>query len=311
MTVPSYTRKNIHAFDQALAIKLGLKPAIVYQHVKYWLDVNVKNERSWKKGRVWMYETQEDMAEFFGYLSKKEVRESLELLNKEGYLDREKLSENHFDQTWWYALPTEKPQENINSNSSYESNKKAPSEGHFSSPSEGNKKAPSIIRTIQDKEKEQQQGKSASPSAVVFPEKEKKSFKKPVKIYNCLMKSPVPLLVEDMEEISARHLEEDVVNGLAYTIANQEKIKTTFVQYLKMCCAKKLKLSEKTEPKTNYDKVKEIFKDGGQYNSAECILKKDVIAFQRGMKHEQLNLDKYFTWSRLKELCKNFGISLP
>lgn len=153
--------------------------------------------------------------------------------------------------------------------------------------------------------------KAASPSVVVFPEKEKKGFKKPAKIYDCLKKSPVPLLVEDMEEISARNAEEDVINGLEYTIANQEKIKTTFVQYLKMCCAKKLKLSEKTKSKTNHEKIAEIFTDGELYNSAECILKNDVIAFQRGLKHEQLKIDKYFTWSRLRELCKTFGIVLP
>ncbi len=166
MTAPTYSRKNVHAFDQALAIKIGLKPAIVYNHVKYWIDVNVKNERSWKNGRVWMYQTQEDMADFFGYLSKKEVRESLELLHKEGYLDREKLSDNHFDQVWWYALPVEKSQEPRNSNSIYEDHFSSPSEGNKKAPSEGHFSSPSLLEIRKDKEKKQQQ--AASPSAAAF-----------------------------------------------------------------------------------------------------------------------------------------------
>ncbi len=119
MTIPQYTRKNTHAFDQGLAINVGLKAAIVYNHVRYWIDMNVRNQKSLKHGRVWMYETQEDMASFFGYLSEKEVRESLQLLYERGFLDRDRLADNPFDRTWWYAIPLEKGQENQISNSCY------------------------------------------------------------------------------------------------------------------------------------------------------------------------------------------------
>lgn len=167
MTIPQYARKNLHAFDQSLAINVGLKAAIVYQHVRYWIDINVRNIKSIKNGRVWMYETQEDMASFFGYLSEKEVREALQLLYEQGLLDRDRLADNPFDRTWWYALPLEKGQEIKNSNSCYEGDQKGVSEGDKKAPSEGDKKAPSIERTIQEKEKEQQQAASP-PSAAVF-----------------------------------------------------------------------------------------------------------------------------------------------
>jgi hypothetical protein len=57
-----------------------------------------------------------------------------------------------------------------------------------------------------------------------------------------------------------------------------------------------------------YEELKQYFQHGGRYRNAECILNAEWIAFRRGMKHEQLELNKYWSWENLQSMCDSFGI---
>lgn len=96
--------------------------------------------------------------------------------------------------------------------------------------------------------KEQQQQHA---DVAVFSEEKEKLPEKPL-IYHCLKKIDIP--EPDKLEITERHDENTVKNALEFATANQNKIKSTFIAYLKMACSKALKIEIKPPvPKTEAD----------------------------------------------------------
>lgn len=92
------------SFDQGVAIDCGVNAAVTLNHIIYWLRFNEKNPDCQKNGKIWMYETQDRMAEFFKFYSKKEVRDYIKILLDKGYLVKDNFNGNPFDHKSWYSL---------------------------------------------------------------------------------------------------------------------------------------------------------------------------------------------------------------
>lgn len=129
-------------------------------------------------------------------------------------------------------------------------------------------------------------------------------------IHDCLKEIDIP--TEEKVKISQRYSFEIVKNALEWTL-DQKEYHKGFLAALYFACYKKLK-KEIIKPKmTIYECLSRIFKHGGLYESIkgptkiECYLNEEAIAFQIGMKHQQMSL-KYFSWDNFKEMCNNFGI---
>lgn len=97
------------AFDHGIAKECGVNAAIVLNHIIYWLKYNekhlCKNPECEQDGKIWMYETQKEMAEFFEFFSEKEVRDYLKILVDKGLLVKGNFNKNHFEKKNWYSLP--------------------------------------------------------------------------------------------------------------------------------------------------------------------------------------------------------------
>lgn len=94
-----------HSFDTGIASTLGLHAAIVFNHIVYWLKINAsKKDAKMINGRYWMYETQQQISDFLGYLSKDEVHKAVKKLKEAGLLISENLNPNPFDKTSWYTV---------------------------------------------------------------------------------------------------------------------------------------------------------------------------------------------------------------
>lgn len=93
------------SFDQGVAIECGINAAIIFNHIIYWLKQNARNPKCLIDDKIWMYDSQKEMASFFEFLSEKEVRNAIKILFDHGLIIKRKLCENHFDQTTWYSLP--------------------------------------------------------------------------------------------------------------------------------------------------------------------------------------------------------------
>jgi hypothetical protein len=95
-----------HCFSVELATKIGMREAIILQHLYWWHQHNADIPAMNIDGRVWFFLSTAKIAEVFPYLSEKVVRTILEKLIKDGYLVKDHKGEGpqRFNRTNWYAL---------------------------------------------------------------------------------------------------------------------------------------------------------------------------------------------------------------
>lgn len=95
-----------HCFSVELATKIGMREAIILQHLYWWHQHNTDIPAMNIDGRVWFFLSATKIAEVFPYLSEKVVRSILEKLIKDGYLVKDHKGEGaqRFNRTNWYAL---------------------------------------------------------------------------------------------------------------------------------------------------------------------------------------------------------------
>jgi phage replication O-like protein O len=142
-------------------------------------------------------------------------------------------------------------------------------------------------------------------SAAAFSDPLKKEQSGP-SIFPCLESLDIPKV--DKLEISSRYSEQVVKDAVVWAL-QQKSYSKGLTAAIKFACNHQIVYKKPTPPKTPYQKVCEIFKDDQVYNQATCVLKKEHIAFYRGMKIKELKFDQYFSLERLKELCDDFGIA--
>lgn len=91
--------------DQGIAQSLGIEAAFIFNHIIYWLRINAdKRDVEKIEGKYWMYETQKEMAEFFGFLDEDKICRGLKKLVESGLIERKCLSKNPFDRTYSYTV---------------------------------------------------------------------------------------------------------------------------------------------------------------------------------------------------------------
>lgn len=95
-----------HCFSVELATRIGMREAIILQHLYWWHQHNADIPAMNIDGRVWFFLTAAKIVEVFPYLSEKVVRTILEKLIKDGYLIKDHKGEGpqRFNRTNWYAL---------------------------------------------------------------------------------------------------------------------------------------------------------------------------------------------------------------
>lgn len=133
----------------------------------------------------------------------------------------------------------------------------------------------------------------------------KSSKKEKPKVYPCLFEIDIPLY--DKIEITKTYELPTVINAIEWA-GKQKSFTKGLVAAIKHACKRNIKHEEPKPKETPYEKLCKDFKHGEKYNGAECYLTKEYIAFQRGMKHEEVELNKFFSWEKLNNLCKSFGI---
>ena len=96
-----------HSFNTEIAQEIGVIPAIMLEHIAFWVLKNKANQTNEKDGKYWTFATKEGFQSYFPYLTTKQIRYALEKLESEKYLETGCFNKSHFDRTKWYTL-TEK-----------------------------------------------------------------------------------------------------------------------------------------------------------------------------------------------------------
>ena len=98
--------------QKELACKVGINEAIILQQIHYWCENNRKTNRNFHDGRYWTYNTFDQWAEQFPWLTKRHIQNLFAKLEKSGYLISGNYNKMKMDRTKWYTLDYEKIKEN-------------------------------------------------------------------------------------------------------------------------------------------------------------------------------------------------------
>ncbi len=217
-----------NSFDTGIAKSLGLNAAIVFNHIVYWLKINSRKESNIRDGKVWMYETQQDMADYFEYLTLDDVKKAVVKLLESGLLIKGNYNVNPFDKTAWYTVADE----NIFRIKKTLSKEPYGSIGRATGLDRKSPTAPSIYKVQEEhiQEEQQQHPNPFSAAAVSFlPEKEKP------RIFSCL--EPIEIPWHDKVEISKQYQESVVVNGIGWATHPDNRPKKCLAASIKYACS--------------------------------------------------------------------------
>ena len=104
MSMSMNTTKECHAFNVEEAIKYGVDRAILLQHIRFWCNQNAGKEDSTHDGRVWMYQSVEDMHKHYPYWSTHKLHRLLKAMEDEGLIVSGNYNKIGYDRTKWYSM---------------------------------------------------------------------------------------------------------------------------------------------------------------------------------------------------------------
>ena len=91
--------------NRKLAKCLGLKEAVIFQQIHYWLKINEKKNHNIIDGRVWTYNSVKKWhEEEFDFISLKTLERTLLALEKDGLLLTGMFNKMKGDKTKWYSI---------------------------------------------------------------------------------------------------------------------------------------------------------------------------------------------------------------
>lgn len=96
-----------HTIDVELAVKYGIKAALLLDNLIFWLTKNLKNKKNIHDGYVWTFNSIKAFAEVFPEMSEKEIRTALEKLEVVGVIKTGNYNKFGFDHTKWYTIVDE------------------------------------------------------------------------------------------------------------------------------------------------------------------------------------------------------------
>lgn len=93
----------INSFDTEVAMHVGINAAVIYRNIQYWCEKNRTNEMNEHEGLFWTYNSIKAFCKQFPYLTEKQIRSSLKLLEEKGYIKSGNFNKSSYDRTKWYA----------------------------------------------------------------------------------------------------------------------------------------------------------------------------------------------------------------
>ncbi|MBP7553965.1 MAG: hypothetical protein KA885_11120 [Spirochaetes bacterium] len=93
--------------NEGLVKRFGLNEALVIQNFAFWINLNKEKNRNVKEGRVWTFQTLNEISEKIKILSVDKIRYSLNKLIRQGVIVKGNFNKTKYDRTVWYAFQDE------------------------------------------------------------------------------------------------------------------------------------------------------------------------------------------------------------
>lgn len=97
----------IHSFDTQIAKKYGIPSAVLIHSIAYWIEHNAANGENYHDGKFWTYNSREAFAVIHDYLSKYQIRRTLDKLVDQNVLMKGTFNKSAYDRTLWYTFTDE------------------------------------------------------------------------------------------------------------------------------------------------------------------------------------------------------------
>ena len=94
----------MHHFDVAVAEKVGVHAAILFDNIFFWVEKNRANGNNIHDGKAWVYNSRKAFAELFPYMTDWQIRHNLEKLEAYGLIETSNFNQNPYDRTRWYSV---------------------------------------------------------------------------------------------------------------------------------------------------------------------------------------------------------------
>ncbi len=91
-------------FNPEHAKQYGLKESIILHKIVFYILINEKDERNFRKGRYWTFNSREGWGNIFPCFSYDQIWRSLKSLEKKGALVSDSFNRRAYDKTRWYSL---------------------------------------------------------------------------------------------------------------------------------------------------------------------------------------------------------------
>ena len=95
---------NDYHFSAELAKRYGLDEAIMLHHFAYWVQKNTIDGRNIHDGRAWSYSTQDALAEWFPFWSRRQIQRILKSLEEQSAVIKGQFNGNRMNRTMWYSV---------------------------------------------------------------------------------------------------------------------------------------------------------------------------------------------------------------
>lgn len=96
-----------HSFDVELAARYGIEEALIIHHFQHWIAYNKRTGKNLIDGKTWVFQTIEEIAAHFQYLTFDKVKYTVKILIQKGILTKAFHDKNHFNRTYYYAFVDE------------------------------------------------------------------------------------------------------------------------------------------------------------------------------------------------------------
>lgn len=93
-----------HSFDIMIAKKYGVQPAIILNHLYWWVEKNKANKVHFYDGYYWTYNSKSAFAEIFPYMNARQIDYALKKLIDNGLVITGNYNKSAYDRTLWYAI---------------------------------------------------------------------------------------------------------------------------------------------------------------------------------------------------------------
>jgi hypothetical protein len=247
-----------HSFDVGIAKTLGINAAIVFNHIVYWLRINAAKGNNIHENKVWMYETQQEIADFLEYMTLEQVKKAIVCLLDAGVLIKGNFNSNPFDKTAWYTTADQsicKIKKTLT---------KAPygaiDKAHTLLPSSDT--APCIYK-VQEEHIQEEQQQQKEESAAAF----SKSFEENGKPRISPKLHGVNIPVTDKFEIASKYDEKTIDDAIDWATHPETKLNKGLAPAIKWACQNKPEVPknkvDQEEQNKAYAKKYDGMKNGG------------------------------------------------